>query len=275
MAFDIEYLESGCTLPFDSATDFDGSAWTYITDYIIWACGVIITISILVRQGLSPNKGFVPAYFILSTTAYGIGGINHHITKRKDDPAYEGLWSTALVLNILGASPLLAGACSRILPGNKIIIYGCLAVGPLLALIGELTGQSFIIGAVMNVIAQLVLGVFWSKDAVMQRDPNIAGVLWASILKVTSVICVLAGTGVYAMHIQPCGSPGYEECFERCAFPNPVVFNHIAVFHFGLIASFLLHGIAEFFDPTILKLNTPAQDVAQKEKSEIDDFEEA
>ena len=77
------------------------------------------------------------------------------------------------------------------------------------------------------------------------------------------------------MYTQPCGSPSYEECFERCTFPNPVVFNHITVFHFGLIASFLLHGIAKFYDPTVLELIALAQDVAQKEKSEIDDFGEA
>jgi hypothetical protein len=70
-----------------------------------------------------PNKDFITAYFLLSTTAYGIGGINHHITKRKDYPGYEELWSTVLVLAILGASPLLALAFSRIFPSNKIIIY--------------------------------------------------------------------------------------------------------------------------------------------------------
>lgn len=90
-----------------------------------------------------------------------------------------------------------------------------------------------------------------------------------------SVIFGLAEIGVFLMYTQPCGSPSYEECFERCTFPNPVVFNHITVFHFGLIASFLLHGIAKFYDPTVLELIALAQDVAQKEKSEIDDFGEA
>mmetsp|Transcript_18427 Transcript_18427/g.27327 ORF Transcript_18427/g.27327 Transcript_18427/m.27327 type:complete len:285 (-) Transcript_18427:1805-2659(-) len=263
MAYDLEYLESGCTLNYDPATNFDGAAWGYITDYIIWVLGIIFTIALFVKQGFSPNKGFVPFYFLLSTTAYGVGGIIHQLVERKDDPAFEPLWTLSHTFAILGYASLLAVAISYAFPGKKFRIYGCLVLGVALSLIAEFTDTGSMVAQIVGLTVQLMMGIFWSKDAIRQKtDSASPGVYWASIWKVMSVAFQVVGASLYLAGRVSCV---YEDCFENCFFPNPFVFNQNAVFHFGLIMSYALLGIAEIFDPTLLKLNAPAEEGANSD----------
>ena len=47
-----------------------------------------------------------------------------------------------------------------------------------------------------------------------------------------------------------CGSDAYEVCFVDCPLPDPMQFNHNALFHSIFAVGLFLQGIVEFQQPT-------------------------
>ena len=131
------------------------------------------------------------------------------------------------------------------------------------------------ISNVVGLSAQLMMGIFWTKDAIRQKtDSASPGVYWASILKVMSVVFHVIGAGVFLAGIT-------FLCLRRLLREMLFSQSNFAAFYLGLIISYALLGIAEIFDLSHLKLNAPAEegansDFVEKNKAQRDndDYED-
>ena len=265
MAYDEEYLDSGCTLPYDPETNFDGSAWTYGTDYVIWIQGVLIAWILFRTQGwtTSANQGFIPLYFLLHSTSYGIGGINHHVSERRDDPTYQPLYITSIVFNIYGSLFLLGIPLSNIVfRGHKLYTYCTIVLGGiLLCVLGSVTDTLDFVASGVTMISQFINGLLWGRDAACSTSREQGARLWNAIKVLSVILYFLGGAYFFLVYESTCGYGGYESCFEECTmFSNPVAFNHLAVFHILLIAAFGFHGTAEYFEPTRMSWSSPSEE---------------
>ena len=181
MAYDEDYLDSGCTLPFDEATNFDGAAWTYITDYVIFVFSLICSILIIWKQGFlsSPNHGLVTSYLFLSGITFLVGGITHHVVKRKDSPVYLPLSESSNFIGTIAGAPLLAVALVALILPSKYTKLAIIIISFVLFLAMAIVAQfvvsiqSFMVAGLAQGLPWLLLIFVWIKDIMVSTTASL------------------------------------------------------------------------------------------------------
>jgi hypothetical protein len=107
---------------------------------------------------------------------------------------------------------------------------------------------SLILAGVWLLLANVVAMI---RSAVNYTTVVDSKVKAACFVKVLAMLLSAVGLVVQVSLAGTCGGPGYERCFEDCPLPNAGSFNHNAVFHLFLVASFAAYGIAEAIAPSL------------------------
>lgn len=255
MGYDKDYLDSDCTVEYDPDTKFDGSAWTYATNYLILGVGLIISIILLNNKGLKTSKGLMPLFFAMSSIGYGIAGFLHQYIELTSDPLYQPLWNTIFAFEAIGALALFVLALSNIFPGNKYLFVAIIILGCVMVVVGSIV--NWISFVALGLIGGAWLSLFFVYIKEIKNNET-ESKFW-NICKIGAGIIYFVGTAVQFFLGMTCGVGGYEECFVECsAFADPGFgFNHNAVFHILVALSFLIQGIAEYNLPTCFLKKEP------------------
>jgi len=236
--YDKEYLDSGCTLEYDEASDHDTTIATYVTNFII-AIVCLLAAGII---ALSTRSYLMPAFFIFAALAYGIGGLNHVILQGRDDPAYDPLIIVIIACKSISTS-FLVMVYLNYFTSNKAILWSVLVVSTAAIITFGIVTMSYIVVGVYQICALLFMSIFTSIEAFAScRAPKL------NIMKAISGLIMIAGMLVQVLLSGTCGRGGYQDCFKDC--PLPQEFNHNALFHVLYLIGVMGFGWAEYRLPS-------------------------
>ena len=243
--YDAEYVAAHCPpSDYDSDTNLDTTVGTWSTNYIIAGVGLLGCLYFYYfgvvrrREGgeKQRRKLWIALYFGGTGLGYGIAGVAHQLYDSKD--AKSIVWDlSAHLCNALG---LLALQFYVVLPlFERLFRVGvsvlCLAfLGVAWAL------QSQAIMAIYVLVVLLGMGFYFFSWK--QRD-------WMA-----SLGCLVYMTGLLVQLILAgrCGSKAYEEnCFAHCPLPDPMTFNHNALFHVMVIVALIIQLFGRYTPPVI------------------------
>lgn len=217
-------------------TKVDDTIGTWSTNYAILAIGLLgFFVFSCMKDPLVASShrrfAFTSSYFGLTGLGYGVAGINHQISSLETDPKF---YFVAYILTILGALALqLQIGMNWKASGNPKNWYNLLAI-----LIGF---AAVLVIAVWYIV--IVVGAYLIVS-------NLWFVVYFGVIKdwlaSAGAVFVVAGFLVQFFMAPSCGDRGYEDCFQDCILPDPMTFNHNALFHVLVIVGMLLHLFARF-----------------------------
>ena len=260
--FSQNYVDGGCEGEPPKNTTTDDTLGCYATNYLILVIGVLAACAFvrarerLERAGASGvERGLAAAYaafFALTGLGYGAAGVLHH----KFALAAPGYWAAAYVVVLLGNAGL-CGVGALLTRGDapstkwKLGVAATVLVNVAVILLVAATQNMLACGVFTAVTLLVMIGV-WGKHAMRPCGCGEAAgldlaracckgarVCVAGAVKVAGGVVMIGGMAVQVALADVCGDPGYEDCWEDCPLPDPMEFNHNALFH-ALYAAGLL-----------------------------------
>ena len=247
--FDEEFIDSGCDPSlYDSQDAVDDTVATYATNYAIGAIGVAFALLFLMAK----KSATWACYFFLTGVGYAIAGVGHQVANSDVD-----VNQLPVILILLVANHLMLdrGLCS--LTESRKARAALLVVD--LAVVTANVAYNVILGGLLLLgisllVSYVVMLAFFVYHLIVGGSIGIAfGKAFAVVLLGGGLVIQVALAGV-------CGSDAYEVCFEDCPLPDPMNFNHNALFHTVFAVGLLLQGIVEFLQPTGLTTVRKAND---------------
>jgi hypothetical protein len=200
---------------------------------------------------------FVLGYLLWSALGYTLAGVGHQLVLQKYMWQGEVIRRVSYSLVVLGTAclwgeSLLFFQRNNTLVSNKRKVWMLIwlvANSIILAVIA--TTGSLMLAGVWLLLANVVSMIrsvmnYFATDATLVGSKAKA----ACLIKALAMLLSAVGLLVQVSLAGTCGGPGYERCFEDCPLPNAGSFNHNAVFHLFMVASFAAYGIAEVIAPS-------------------------
>ena len=259
--YDADYVAENCPpSEYDSDTQLDNTVGTWATNYVILGVGLLGCLLILVRMRLQQQKQqpdadnnnhkrkvWIALYFGGTGLAYGIGGFGHqwHDSLAEKSDA----WDIAThIVNALALLSLQFYVALPILERTFRVVVTLICVA-FLAVAWALQEQ-----AIMGLYMVLVLfGMGFYFFSWKQRDwvPSAGCIVYMSGLLVQ---VILAGR---------CGDAGYQDnCFRDCPLPDPMTFNHNALFHVLVAAGLTIQLFGRYTTPIITTIDNQEGDAS-------------
>jgi len=267
--YDLTYIESNCTLPYDDRHRYDTTYATYVTNYAMGVLGLACVLLVLIggnrpyacRGQFCTSEGgahfSMLLYFALTGLGYSIAGVGHQYGAVAED----AIWDTTKRLYI-----------SVLVPANFCFVFvglstftqnvtwkWMLLVSHLVLLVALVVTESMIGLGVVLVVSYLYMGVSYCCVS----NPS-KRYLIANAVKCLACLLMVSGLLVQVFLGPVCGSGGYQNCFRDCPYPLSVNFNHNALFHVMAAIALVLQGLAEAFAPTILAQTPPSAGTKNK-----------
>lgn len=219
LLWDSEYVEGGCEgegPPPNTAVD--NSPGTWITNYLIGAVSLGLSILILVMRRKSPSLDSKMAIFFHFFTGLGfsIAGYMHQISTVTSDE---------YVLGRLAYTSILIGNAFFAYLGMKIAGWGSTRV--LMPII--LTCITVIVYVALT-FDMLVTYIFLVFTTIVMFAICLSRRSSSGRLKPVGVGFLLAGFILQQGLASLCGAGGYSDCWKSCPLPAQS-FNHNALFH--------------------------------------------
>ena len=244
--YDIDYLESGCTLPYDENTNVDNTTWTWATSYAI--AGTAFMSAALIAKKQKKRAILMTVFFALTGIGHAVTGASHQFAQTRDS------WENQ-ILGLVGVAVILFGNAFFMRTGILFFFFSLSLIANTLwvCITGGVIALTIVFDA-HQLVAGLALGVTYLGMCMLycwvlcwEKLPGSKWAMFAKVLAMWTNIGAIVEQFVLSM---TCGSGGYADCFEACPLRNPTVFNQNAIFHILLIGGMFLLTIGEVYLPT-------------------------
>ena len=224
--YDHDFIASGCTLPYDKGTKYDDELWTFVTNYIV---AFICLFCALVVFRVGSHSVNVILFFGMTGALNAYAGVLHQTDKAPDLKTWEKIITWILVIV---SSAFLTRAGMRVWTDS---IWATLlwTVAYSAALTMALVLDSNIVVGVTTIVSY--------GAAVLLFVPD--------YFKIIGLLVCIGGFIVQFILAEDCGDDGYEDCFESCPLPDPITFNHNALFHSIWAVGLTIFAITEYTNP--------------------------
>lgn len=225
--YSADFLDSGCTLPYDATTETDNLFWTYATNFVIVSVCLVAAVVLSLRKLSTAN---MTVFWFLMAVGHSLAGVHHKTTDLVDTTeAYTIPMSLCILLShgFLLRAGLLSKTRSRV-----AMIVWAVAVSAVVIVVCYLDELLFL-GVALAAVYLAMVAIYW---------PN--------ALKMIAMVICLVGLVIQGALNGTCGDDGYEECFKDCPLPDATTFNHNALFHSVWAVGLTLFAIGEWRDPT-------------------------
>jgi len=238
--YDIDYLNSNCTLAIDKNSNIDDLKWTGITNFIIFGTTLLSSLLLWYKSDKKRADRYMPGIFFVVSLSYGlVPGIIRQIFHGVDY-GIPGSILIRLVLVLLEiAHAMLMFVGIRSLTSNLAARDAWLVLN-LIVLILALLKVSAVVLLYGLVVVVFILGIYMYQA--IKND----GRVW---VKVLAVVVLLFGYVIQVVLAKTCGDAAYENCFRDCPLPNPSVFNHNALQLLIFAVGFGLLAVGEVLVP--------------------------
>ena len=238
--YDLDYLNSNCTLPYDVYTNIDDLGWTSTMSFVVFGVTILASPLIWYKSGRKQTDRYPAWNFIAVSISNGlIPGITRQRMHSTENLVLGSvLRRTYLIASQIGHMILmyigirsLSGKLSYrdfwLMINITVLVLAALDVVPAVSLFGFLV---FI----------FTLGVF--IYLAMEKDIRI----W---VKVVAMVILLVGCICEACLDERCGEAAYEKCFSDCPLPKPSVFNHRALQLCLAALGYVIYAVGEILVP--------------------------
>ena len=249
--YDIDYIASGCTIPFDESTSVDSTTLSWATSYAL--AGVSFLSAALVFKQQRSKALLMMLYFSFTGIGYTVAGTSHQFGTLTNDWQYFACSSTDRTWHCLVCE------CALYADWNLILLLQPIVDCQLTMACGEwryICNNLYIpfpagthrwpctYSDVQYFAMSMLYGwVFFGWE-------KVPGKRWAMFLKILAMWTNIAALVEQFIHSETCGKSGYENCFNDCPLSDPVIFNHNDIFHILLIVGMCLLTISELKLPT-------------------------
>ncbi len=187
-------------------------------------------------------------FLILTAASFGIAGINHQISRRKDDIRKD--WIERIAFFLTGASSIvLLDFGMKII--ESIAAFTWIQTIRLVLLIAlsaitigfTLVTKNIVVVGVMGLLVFAVMAIVYSW--VLCKEVRATGGLPIG-LKIAGLITMICGYLIQIYFAESCDSEAaYKSCFATCPFPHPTVFNGNGLFHVVFNIGVLVFAVSE------------------------------
>lgn len=227
--FDLEYLESDCTILYDDTTELDNTLSTAVTNYAIGVVGLLAAVGILFFANNKAIDYYTIAFFVLTAAGYSLAGVYHHMVEDTNDASLLRLFYCSIGITVL-AIPCLEFTLTT----NKLwrVLWALSNLAVILAVV---------------VLEQGFVAAAWSTLSFMGLS---VVHVWKRRGYTRSLGCVLIWIGfvILGLFAGTCGGAAQKNCFQNCIFPDPTLFNHNGLFHIFVAVGVSVLGVAEITD---------------------------
>lgn len=239
--YDEEFIASGCDPSlYDPQDAFDNTVGTYATNFAIGAIGFLFALLFLFAKKPFPWV----CYFFLTGLSYLLAGVGHYV----GDESFNDKLVPAFIPILLVANHLLLdrGLCSltESRKARIVLLLVDIAVVAANVVYNAILGGLLLLGISLLVSFIVMLFLFVYHIMVLKGNRLV------SVGKALAVLIMGGSLVIQVVLAGDCGSDEYEFCFENCPLPDPVHFNHNALFHAVFAVGFFLQGMLEFRQPT-------------------------
>ena len=256
VTFDEEFVRNGCPEAYyDPNTNVDDTVGTYSTNFAISAvCIAVIGLKLFGgrRSKLLLNDYLMIAFFLFTCLAFGIAGVGHVVIKQVDDPGNVVnnymtaiTYSAANVFLILFSLRLIGvdhqGSCIK-----KSIWWTSVVIAVAVYVTTIVMSDNLLIYGFFGFFTFIFTAIIYLIKVFMVPGER----LYYSIKSLGTWV-MLAASFIQFLLTPKCGLNGaYKDCFGECPLPNPMKFNHNALFHVVDMIGLIMVGWSEYYSPS-------------------------
>jgi hypothetical protein len=279
-----EYIASNCTIEFDPSTSVDNTIGTYTTNYLIGVIGVVLGILFVAKacgccccversddvEGtarMSPARhvglSWQAIYFLLAAAGYAVAGVQHQIYQTKDEiedavvltaPSLVILSMIALQLSVTETwrAAIAVGtnetprspscnerSCTIIINLHYLVVAATLIATTVVL-------RTLLIAGIYSLVVVVVMTAYYIRCFTRCH-------LMRYVVAFGNV-SLIAGMLVQVLLTPSCGSrEAYKNCFRDCPLPDPMMFNHNALFHSLVAVGMIFQGIGWWYGWPVTK----------------------
>lgn len=246
--YDADFVDSGCdsslfSEEFLEQTSVDNTIGTWLTNYVMTGVAWLAAVYFWYRhrqwqrelkesQAVDSDKftsigfGWMILYNLLVGITYLWAGLAHQRFDEKDQQ--DDYWN--IVTYSVGVTTAVTLHCQATW---NWIIRGLVILGAIATALSSsiLMNNTFVGFYTLFVNIELVVYFAW-----YQRD-------W--LASVGTGLIVLGGFIQFGFR-GLCGDDAYLECFEKCPLPNPMTFNHNALFHVVYMVGLIVQAFGRY-----------------------------
>jgi len=216
LLYDETFVNDGCPPEdYDPLGEVDDTPATFISNYII--AGIALVGAFI--WGYKRRKCYVGSYFLLSGIGYAVAGVGHQVLETTEDNSTP-FFIPSLAGVVLGIFCLQLEVVTR----HRLATY---AVFIIFVLVVATAG---VLDFAVDVVSSWLIGGAYLVVSLLLVAIGFVGIhfdYWAGI----GTLVYLSGALVQVALAGRCGDDGYENCWRDCPLPNPISFNHNALFH--------------------------------------------
>jgi uncharacterized membrane protein YGL010W len=181
-------------------------------------------------------------YFLGTAVAYTVAGVGHQLADKGNNVYYnDNKYAYIPILLVANFVLLYQGVSS--LTESKLAKILLLLVNVAVMVVNFLFFRLMVLGVTLLVSSVFMVLVFLYHACHSGKKLSAA-------VKASTIVLLAAGLVIQVTLSGVCGNDGYRVCFKDCLLPNPMRFNHNALFHTIFAVGHLFQGVAEFQNPT-------------------------
>jgi len=245
--YDNEFINAGCPIEdFDPNTSFDTTVGTYLTNYVMTLTCIYVAMQYFRKE--NGRKGHMFYFLILMAVSFGIAGVNHQFSRRKDDIRKVWLERIAFFF-VAAANVVLLDFGMKIIESivtltwiQTIRLVLSIALSAITIGFTLVTTNTVVIGVMALLVYTIMIAVYsWLLCKVDRGTGRLL-----NGLKIAGLITMICGSLIQLMFMESCDSEtAYKSCFSTCPFPYPTVFNSNGLFHVVFNVGVLVFAVSE------------------------------